>query len=264
MNLRESLEREVADVHADPDTLLRAVAARSGVRRRRRRVARDVGVALAVAALVVGVLAGVTDLRSSLRGAAEPPAAGPTASASTDATPGPADATVPVTGRTAAAVLLEVLADLDETGVLPGRVQPGSIGGSPEDATAGEQAFTRLELRTEAGGTELVVNVQRWSTLGLTSSCDGRTDCRAATLPDGDRLTTYRPDDGKALGQLAVELVSTRRDLRVLVSATQSADGTDLLAREQVAAVARAQQWQLELPARYAEAAADLPSYDEG
>ena len=102
-------------------------------------------------------------------------------------------------------------------------------------------------------------------------------DCTRRTLPGGDLLRTYREKQDPSAdpeGQRVVaEYISTRRDLRVVASATNGFEraGNEwdvtreepVLSTDQLAEVVTEDWWGFELPARFAEEGAKLTPYQD-
>jgi len=269
MSLHERMYDAVSDVHADADGLTAIARSRGDRIRRRRRALGTAGTAAVVAAVAVGasVVAPALD-RPGDRAATPLDTATASEGPSSDR-PRP----VPIDGRSTAAALRAAVEDVvaGRSGAFAGQ---GGSGPTPADET-----YAELELTPADGSGPGVVgiNVQHASILGRGPIvCLGwMRECAVRELPGGDRLRTYAdaPTSTPAGDGLRVvaELVSRTRDLRVVASSTNGLDlpanGWDVtrpdpvLSTDRLAEVVRREWWGFEVPARFAEAGAELAPY---
>lgn len=255
MNLHSSLTDAVADVSADLPTLL-ATSRRQGLAlRRRRRVLASVGATAAVAVLAGGGYAVAATVGHDPH---------PTPSW---AVPSPTSgATVPLTGRSLTAALaaaVDGVADGDLTAFR---------------GTGGRQPMAELLFAPGADGVPGLVHLdlQSLTSYGSASSydCDQpyMHDCTSQRLPDGDTLRTYTDESSgsaRAYRRYVAEVLSPRRDLRVILGATNTRQDESHAVRDdpvlspaQLRTVALQPWWSLtRLPAEYVAAGQRLPSY---
>ena len=271
MLLHDQMRDAVADVHADTDRLTGTARALGGRTRRRRRVV-VIGTAAAVGVLAAGIAFVSTDGGP----APTPPVAtdpSDSASPSTDPQPDPTAQKVPIDGRNVTAALREaVLA-----------VQPGETTAyaGQDPSSVHTESYGTFELTPASGGGAgpVGLNVQEATILDGNFGCTYAfmLDCTSRELPGGDVLTTYReqqdPAADPAAQRLVAQYVSPARNLRVVASAANGFEQSGnawvitraepVLSTDQLADVVTADWWGFELPARFAEAGAELEPYED-
>lgn len=260
--LHDQLGDAVDDVTTDLDTLA-AVARRRGTTRRRvRQGLTTAGSAAAVLAIAAGGWA-------LLPGAGDGSDDEATAAVSSTS---PAAGTIPITGRLAAAVELELIGQQTDF-----QVQDGSLKGQDDVALRIDDGrvtifavnrngvYSEAWITTDGGTSKIGVNVQHWAELELPTDCSvyrADADCRVRKLPDGDVLRTATEPDEKAGSRYrSAELISPSRDLRIVVGSTTDGGDTPALTPAQLAAVATDPVWGFDVPAEYQQRAKDLSGF---
>ncbi|QCX28940.1 hypothetical protein [Nocardioides jishulii] len=269
--IHDQLHDEVTGVRPDLDSLAFSARRQGLAKRRLARSLTAVGTAAAVSLLAVGGWA-----LTGLGGTSDPanvvaPAAEPTA----PSTP-PAPELVPITGRTTA----WLLNDLVSTYTAPGGTADdfeGQGGGDLVDeagnvvipAERNSQTLGSLTLTNAVGRSEIGLNVQRLSAFGgplggdIGDDCSDPnyegTDCEVTTLPNGDILRTYTDrSDKPGRTRLVAEVLSSSRDLRVVLSASVPTGTAQAITPAQMQAVVTDPVWAHEVTAEVAAAAEAL------
>lgn len=270
-SIHDQLRDEVAGVRPDLDSLAFSARRQGLAKRRLARSLTAVGTAAAVSVLAVGGwaltgLGGTSDPASVVAPAAEPTAPSP------EATP----ELVQITGRTTA----WLLNDLVSTHTAPGGTADdfeGQGGGDLLDgdgnvlvpAEKNNQTYAALTLANAAGQSKLGINVQVLSRMGGTGrdgvgdDCSGGsyegTDCEVSTLPNGDILRTYVDrSDKPGIERLVAEVLSSTRDLRIVLGASVPTATAQAITPAQMRAIVTDPLWALEVTAEVAAAAEAL------
>lgn len=266
--LHDQLHDAVADVTTDLASLA-AAARREGLARRRLRrglaTVGTVAAALTVGALASTVVPGATDGVTVLDVTSSP-----TATAS--ATPAPMAEQTRLTGRSAAAILIDLVG-----AQVPAAVENDSIGGSGGVAyadadgnvvlTAAQNSGAYAELRVVGPGDEalLAVNVDPLAAFAQAGRCatTDLPDCRERRLANGDLLVTYTDDQVDKPDEVrrVATLFSQARGVRVVVGSTVAPGATNPMSVDQLAEVATDPVWSLTVPSEYADQGAALTSY---
>lgn len=269
--LRSAMADAVATAHPDTDRLV-ADARRRGLGIRRRRQALGaVGVAAAVAVAVTAPTLVAGDHGSSGdRGTL------------VGSQPRGLDTsrTEPLTGRSTAAALLYAVG-------LEARGEASDIRGAADPAPYAESyVIFRFTPEGDRVAGEVAVNVQpRFAGGGVDKAgADARAKagqcesfmrhCRAITLPDGSRLTTYDDPSSYSSGLRRVaSLYRPDTDFRVIASATNGYDITEraekvtraepVLTTDQLVSVVTQPWWGPRLPAPFTAQGAKLQDYSD-
>jgi hypothetical protein len=263
MKLHDSLTDAVADVSADVPTLMTAARRQGLALRRRRRVLGSVGATAAVAVLAGGGYAVATTVGHDSHTTPSWAAVSPGHTLTSAPTSG---ATAPLTGRSLTAALASAVGEVADGDLTEFRGAGGS------DAMA-EFLFAP---RTDGVPGLVHLDLQSLTSYGLASSygCDQpyMHDCASQRLPDGDTLRTYTDESSgsaRAYRRYVAEVLSPRRDLRLILGATNTRQDEKhtvrdepVLSTAQLRTVALQPWWSLtRLPAEYAAAGRRLPSY---
>lgn len=263
MNLHSSLHDAVADVSADLPALLDTSRRQGLALRRRRRVLASVGATAAVAVLAgsgYGVAASVGHHAHD----------GHRATSWAAVSPGPTltlgGATVPLTGRALTAALAAAVGSVAHGDLTVFR---GAGGGDP-------MAEFLFAPRTDGVPGLVHLDLQSLTSYGVAAgfACDQpyMHACTSQRLADGDTLRTYTDESsgsGKAYRRYVAEVLSPRRDLRLILGATntrqderQVVRAEPVLTPAQLRTVVLEPWWSLtRLPAEYAAAGQRLSSY---
>lgn len=265
--LHDLFDEVSRDLDTDLAVLDREARLRAARETRRRRGAAVLGAAGVAASVVVGAA-----LLVGGRPAGAPAADGTTSSASPTPAPttGAPAPSAPLTGRSAAALLRELVED----------VAPGATGdyAGEGDVTRGHgDVYAELVLRPTAGGGSgtVSVNVQGRRLVELLGgpACPSTAlDCVVGDLPGGDSLVTYRSaPDGAGDVRLVAEVWRADGSTRFVVAATNGRDlgggrwdvsrPTAVLSVDQVVAVVTDRRWGPQVPDDVAAAGERLEPY---
>lgn len=282
MLLHDQMNDAVADVHVDPERLTSAARSRGGRIRRNRRLGTTIGGVAAAGILAVGLAVAVP-------GDDPAPSKTPVANDPSD-TPSPSTGDGPpvqIDGRSTVAALRAAVLEVADGDTTAYAGQSGFPIGETErrvgeDPAGLEDTYGEFELTPASGGGPGVVgvNVQHASVLdGFPFNCtyEWMIDCEIHQLPGGDRVRTYADvpvptAEGDGL-RVVADILSPRRDLRVIASATNGFDLPNnewdvtrpepVLSSDQLADVVSQDWWGFKLPARFAEEGKELNPYEE-
>lgn len=257
-----------ADHRADrrADTLTRTAPRRGLGWRRRRRALTTVGTA--AAALAIGAPT-YTLVPGGPSRATPDTLTAPTAAADPHG-----ERTVGITGRSTAAILLEAIGEQRAVAIETASIRGGG-GVDVVDADgavivpAAQNSETYAELRAVDEGFSMLVAVDV-QPLGPVASAPGTEctasyalACRVTPLLDGSLLRSYRDEEStRGKTRHVAELISERRDLRVVVEATVERGEAPLLNGSQLAAIATYPAWGHQVSADYAAQGEALTSWE--
>ncbi len=257
--LHDKMSDAVADVTTDFSALTSSARRRGLAIRRRRAALSSIGAVAAVTVLGLGWYALSPTHRSTTT--IEPGSATPSAPALPDPlidrTAG--QATDPLTGRSLAAALS--LAVTDE---VSGKVSDFAGEGSAHSS------YAELFSENSTGSGMVGITVEGLFDLPRDCSQTFMLDCTLTPQADGDTLRTYvdeASDSTAGAKHYVGELLSTSKDLRVVVTATNTdVDGkvvgeVPVLSIDQAALIAVNTTWGLRLPSTFTQAGAALSSY---
>lgn len=271
MNLHDHMDRATEGMSSDLDRLSRA-AQHEGTRLRRRRH----GFMAVGAAAAVATVAATTFAVTSIGSADDTQRAETGATKSSNAAPGNSKTitTVPLNGRSTVAALEDAIKQVADGSFDEYRGQGDATTPDFPD-TYGGLRFTPAD---DSGFGHVGINIQGGDLIKQlgTFRCDGSfmLDCTARTLPNGDRLRTYRdrPDGDGDVRQVA-ELWADGDTVRVVASAD---NGTDLgsnnwnierpdsvLTKKQLTDIVTQDYWGVEIPERFDKAGQQLSPYDD-
>ncbi|MBS2936875.1 hypothetical protein KDN32_03850 [Nocardioides sp. J2M5] len=264
--LHDLFDHVSRDLDTDLARLEQQARERAARETRRRRTAAVLGSTAVAASVVLGV--------SLLGGGSADAPYADSSTSSASPTPAPTSAApsrpAPLTGRSAAALLREVV----------GEVAPGTTTdyAGEGDVTRGHgDVYAELLLRPTAGGGfgTVSVNVQGRrlvELLGGPTCPSGVLDCEVGDLPGGDTVVTYRnTPDGDGDVRLVAEVWRADGSTRFVVAATNGRDlgagrwdvsrPTAVLSVEQLAAVVTDQRWGPQVPGDVAAEGERLEPY---
>ena len=253
-DLRTRLHADLDDQHTDLALLAARAETMGGRIRRRRRIAVATGSVAMAAVLATGVvtttrlLSGPDEARSVTEVATQEPA------------------TVPASGRSAAAALYATVGEVADgtvDHVKGGLMAPVTDDGTGVDVAEHVAAFVDVTPPGAVGAGEVSVDIthrlapgELWDMLADLRCREDMADCRRSTLADGSEVLTYALADSGMV--YAKRLIG---DLVVTVwAAPPSPGGSAVLSVEQVEEIASQPWWGLELPAEFA--GDQLPSFE--
>ncbi|GGD11830.1 hypothetical protein [Nocardioides daphniae] len=111
--------------------------------------------------------------------------------------------------------------------------------------------YAELVASSSRGTSTVGVNVQplRMAEGDACSAEYAGTECEVTTMPNGDKVRTYVDTDSKPdATRLVAELLSSSRDLRVLVGASAPNGAAQALTRAELVTIASDSSWSFQVP----------------